>query len=176
MAYPVIRPGVTKAYGSRDPGTVFGRWTETDPAKIEQYKKYLETNPRAAASGLTLEKLTSGYHPVGSVPWEKTDRYAPYDKELVGHVLNQDNTPETVRDFDPRALHANQPSLVSPHFLHYFEGKEGLASDKDQRGNAMPFVYIQKSTGIHRILAGHHRAAAALVKGEPLRARFAIGE
>ena len=51
-------------------------------------------------------------------------------------------------------------------------------ADQHNIGNRYPFVYSRTREGgevDHLLLAGHHRAASALLKGEPLMARHVEG-
>lgn len=173
MAYPSISSHVESLYGSNDPAKLFGTWHETDPEKIAAAHRYIEKSGR---SDLSLESLTSGLRTITSVPWQQMNRFKPYDKPMVGKIVEGPSDTSSMRTFDPRMLHANQPSLVVAPFLHYFNREPGLARDKEQVGNLHPFVYIHRGTGVHRLLSGHHRAAAALLRGKPLHAKYAIGD
>lgn len=117
-------------------------------------------------------------HATTTVPWDrfaKTKESAVYDKELVDRTINLPRN-ENVEEFDPRLLTANQPHILSSGVRHYMTNQPSLYADKGQVGNQLPFVYVKKDTGQGIILAGHHRATAALLKGQPLRARTVIGE
>jgi hypothetical protein len=56
------------------------------------------------------------------------------------------------------------------------EDPEGENIGGDRRlGNDVPRIYHRIDDDRHIILTGHHRAAAALVKGEPLHAMVIHG-
>jgi hypothetical protein len=115
------------------------------------------------------------------VPWQSAghlkDR-GQYDNDLVQRTLRR---PPQLQDIDPVDLLATQPKIVRHHVEHYLSGdyeKTGKTSEHgDNLGNRFPFIYrrepnpLSPSSGVQNlILAGHHRAAAALVQGKPLRA------
>jgi hypothetical protein len=108
-------------------------------------------------------------------PWPKAGRqkHTPaFDQELVTRELSG---PPNLQEFDPRNLHATQPRVLSEHVGYYMDqptySQTGrTARDQDNVGNQYPFVY-QDRRGRNLLLAGHHRATAALLRGEPLRAR-----
>lgn len=111
-------------------------------------------------------------------PWPKAGRRKDrddYDKTLVRNELSG---PPHLEDVDPRILSATQGGLQRPALMHYMgldhrQTSEPYA-DKGNAGNKYPFVY-KREDGTNMILSGHHRATAALLKGEPLRARVVSG-
>lgn len=115
-------------------------------------------------------------------PWPQAGRskhVKDYDQDLVTNELR--GKPNLV-DIDPRMLHSTQPSIHRPGVQHYlgddYKRTGETYGDKGNLGNQWPLVYSrQNPTGPtqHIILAGHHRAGAALLKGEPLRARHVEG-
>lgn len=107
-------------------------------------------------------------------PWpsvSRTKKGLPYDKDVVRRVLSG---PPQLHDFDPRNLHATQPTILRSHVDYYLQPEYGntgrTSADQENVGNQHPFVY-QTPDGRNLLLAGHHRAAAAVLRGEPLRAR-----
>jgi hypothetical protein len=103
-----------------------------------------------------------------------------YDEEAVHKVLR--NPPE-LRDVDPRTLHSTQPAITRAGVKHYLSGeyeKSGTTfADQGNVGNRFPVVYRRSREGTDQVddilLSGHHRATAALIKGQPLRARVVEG-
>lgn len=119
-------------------------------------------------------------HSKTGIPWEQAGKNKSgltYDHSLVKRTIAIASN-EDIAEFDPRYLHGTQPSVTSPGVLHYLEKGQNspLYADQHQEGNQFPFVYIHGGTGQMRLLGGHHRATSALLKGEPLVARYAIGD
>lgn len=118
-------------------------------------------------------KLFNGA-PATGAPWPKASRlkHEPaFDKSRVNEVLQ---APPVLTDLDPRNLHSTQPKVLAEHVRHYmgdeYEQTGKTAADQGDVGNQYPVVYA-KGNGQNAILSGHHRATAALLKGEPLKAR-----
>lgn len=93
-----------------------------------------------------------------------------FDQELVDRALAD---ARLLRPVDPRVLHSTQPS-VTREGVRYYLGQEydrtGVTfADQFDRGNINPVVYKNKR-GQYIILSGHHRAAAALLRGRTLDA------
>lgn len=108
--------------------------------------------------------------PKTSAPWPAMGRrkdVKDYDHEAVREMLK--NPPE-LTPVDPRTLHATQPSITRHGVGHYLSGAEGTFADHGNPGNEHPVVY-HREDGQSLLLSGHHRAAAAMLKGEPLMAR-----
>lgn len=120
------------------------------------------------------------------VPWPSASRlkhYEDYDNSLVQEALRR---PPQLREIDPVDLHSTQNSIIRHHVEHYLSGeyeKTGQTSQHDYSvGNRFPVIYRREPSPINpssesqnMILAGHHRAAAALVQGRPLRAIYLEG-
>jgi hypothetical protein len=115
-------------------------------------------------------------------PWPSAGRskaLQDYDPEVVSGVIAR--APEDIAEVDPRTLHASQPWITSAGVEHYMSGQYEETgktfADSDNAGNVYPVVYMrevgERVTPI--ILSGHHRAAAALAQGRPLRALVARG-
>lgn len=120
------------------------------------------------------------------VPWRQpiqNKRRQMYSPDIVHHALSQPISPEHgLVPIDPRHLQATQPHLVRAAVQHYmgdqFRTTGQTFADQHNVGNRYPFVYSRTREGgetDHILLAGHHRAAAALLKGEPLMARHVEG-
>jgi hypothetical protein len=122
------------------------------------------------------EKLFNGA-PATMAPWPTASRMKGepvFDRERVSEALQ---APVELHEFDPRNLHATQPRVLREHVAHYMEGDRydlagETSADKGDVGNQYPMVY-RKGNGQDAIIAGHHRATTALLRGEPLRARVA---
>lgn len=117
-----------------------------------------------------------GTSPVTSAPWPRAGRskkLKDYDTAAVRAAMAVGR----LEDVDPRDLRSTQPSVTAPAVRHYLEGDDGLFADADQSGNQHPVIYRRRGPlGVENvILSGHHRAAAALLKGEPLKAIVAEG-
>lgn len=119
-------------------------------------------------------------------PWETAGHLKDrrqFKQELVNEALRR---PPQLQDIDPVDLLATQPSVLRHHVEHYMTGdyeRTGETSSKEATiGNRFPMVYrrepnpLNPDTGVQNlILSGHHRAAAALVQGKPLRAIIVEG-
>lgn len=120
---------------------------------------------------------------VRPIPWEQQARLKDrhdYDANLVQHAIRH---PEQHMDsVDPRNLHGSQPSITRQG-LHYYMHEPTWREtghtfkDNDQLMNRHPVVYTRepnprnpRNGPEHVLLSGHHRAAAALLRGEPLQA------
>ena len=92
-------------------------------------------------------------------------------KEAVIGGIRGTVHPEAI---DPRWLHMSQSSVTSSGVGYYLgdEWKRGgeTYADQGKAGNKHPLVYEHSGLGQRIILAGHHRAAAALAEGRPLHA------
>jgi hypothetical protein len=175
MAYDLsgpTNPVAHKAFGSNTIYSLFNKQGES--ALFERYGK-----PQAERLGDDPEEWRYETADKTTVPWQTAakSRTGPsYDKSLVDEELSSPST--HVFGFDPRKLHATQPWVTKEGTRHYLRhGTSGpLYADKDNVGNYMPLVYVHRNTGQMRLLSGHHRATAALIKGQELPARYVIGE
>jgi len=108
--------------------------------------------------------------------WEtRSKKGLKYDVDAVHEAIRK-NPPDLV-DVDPRTLHRTQPGLTKGG-VDYYQGSDyqrtgKTYADSATKGNTYPVV-LQRAEpgGVTRnvLLSGHHRATAALFKGEPLRA------
>jgi hypothetical protein len=118
-------------------------------------------------------------HATRPTPWREQSRSTKlqdYDHEAVKKVLREK---PVLEDVDPRILKSSQPSITRAGVSHYLSdgdhAKTGRTfADHGNVGNAHPVVYVHDN-GDHVLLSGHHRAAAALFEGRPLRARIVRG-
>ena len=92
--------------------------------------------------------------------------------EAVARVLNARPRLEQV---DPRGLLATQGGLDREGIRYYLGTgftRWGLTyADRHSVGNADPVILLRSRDGARLILAGHHRATVALLRGQPLLAR-----
>jgi hypothetical protein len=86
-------------------------------------------------------------------------------------------------DVDPRRLKATQPSVTRAG-VEYYMGEAHRRTgetfaDRMSSGNRYPVIYSRTHPVTGRvddmILSGHHRATAALLSGQFLRARYVEG-
>jgi hypothetical protein len=124
--------------------------------------------------GRGLDSLfPEGSSSIRTAPWQSASRRKAnqdYDPDVARHLLRN---PPSLSEVDPRTLRATQPMIHRPGVEHYMGSEYGETgrtfADNDKVGNKFPLVY-KREDGQSLILSGHHRAAAALAKGEPLRA------
>lgn len=104
--------------------------------------------------------------PLPSAPRRKDVK--DYDEDAVGRAIRSGVTSQV----DPTNLHATQPWVTQEGVRHYLEGREGNFADGHLLGNKHPVVYHREADGqvTSILLGGHHRATAALMKGEKLEA------
>jgi hypothetical protein len=141
-----------------------------------------ERTGRLHGSGRDGVNATFGNGPTGLTPWPRVGRLKgepAYDDELVQVELRKKPADIVLQNTDPRELWASQGGLVKQHveyYLHDLTWKLTAepSADKNQLGNRFPVVYF-RDDGRRIILSGHHRAAAALLNGEPLKARIVTG-
>lgn len=121
-----------------------------------------------------------GASPSTTAPWPPAPRWksrpAVYDKTAMANMLMR---PPQLQEFDPRNLHSSQRGVTLPGVTYYlgneYERTGETYADKSDIGNKYPIVYRNRQ-GMNVVVSGHHRAAAALLQGRPLRARFLTGE
>lgn len=116
--------------------------------------------------------------PKTTVPWPvhgQLKTMPKIDPRLVEAVLA---TPAVLTQVDPTSLSANQPWVVAEHVAYYLGDRWShtgrTSADQGDRGNRFPLV-LPDHRGRPTIVAGHHRATAALLLGRPLLARVAPG-
>lgn len=120
-----------------------------------------------------------GPKPSTTVPWpqvKKLKARKTFDERLVARSITH---PEefSIEQIDPRELHATQPSVTRGGVKHYMEGglDYGKSQGDNRLGNDVPRVYHRLDDDHQFLLSGHHRAAAALLRGEPLHAMMIKG-
>ena len=108
-------------------------------------------------------------------PWPKAGKMkdqSHINRDLIRSALSR---PPELEDVDPRPLRSTQPNILREHVKYYMDrGAYDLtgrtARDPHQVGNMFPTIYVRPNDQWD-ILSGHHRATAALLRAEPLRAR-----
>lgn len=122
--------------------------------------------------GKGIEALfPKGSGPVTPAPWPRARRskkLKDYDANAVSAARREGK----LEEIDPRDLRSTQPSVTAPGVRHYMNGDAGLYSDADKSSNQYPIVYERTGPdGVveRMLLSGHHRATAALLKGEKLK-------
>lgn len=120
-----------------------------------------------------------GSAPIRTAPWPSMGRsklVMDYDPGIVQEALHR---PPVLHEIDPRTLRATQPSITRQGVDFYthdetYRTTGRTFADQGNVGNKFPFIY-EREDGQRLILAGHHRSAAALAKGEPVVARLERG-
>ncbi len=119
-------------------------------------------------------------NPTGSPPFPRAGRRKDrqdYDREAVRRLLFKSGPPQLL-EMDPRTLSCTQPGLQRAAAVYYLGNEHKCTgepyADKSNVGNRHPVIYLRED-GTNMILSGHHRAAAALLRGELLRARVVEG-
>lgn len=96
-------------------------------------------------------------------------------QEAVRAVVHR---PPVLHLVDPRELLATQGGLDREGIRFYLGPAYpdvGLTyADREDPGNADPVVYVRARDRAHLILAGHHRATVALLRGQPLLTRLVV--
>lgn len=125
-----------------------------------------------------IDALFGGHVQTG-VPWPGVGRLKGrpyYDHAAVRDVLQ---SPPQLEDVDARHLFATQPSVIRPGVAHYlgqdYHQTGRTYADHSNVGNQYPVVYTDRQ-GQNIILSGHHRATAALLSGQFLKARRVWGD
>jgi hypothetical protein len=117
-------------------------------------------------------------------PWRQAGglkTHMPFEQEKVNEAVRQPES--SLTDVDPRNLKATQPYIMRApleHYMHPQAQESGRTyADREQAGNRYPVIYSRThpATGDveNLILSGHHRATAALLGGQFLRARYVQG-
>ena len=113
-----------------------------------------------------------GDGPETVAPWPRagqSKRRGSFDQGRVDDALRN----PVLSEVDPRNLHSTQPSITRQGVDYYmgseYEETGRTFADQGQAGNRYPVVYSRED-GQNLALSGHHRAAAALLRGETLRA------
>jgi hypothetical protein len=128
------------------------------------------------AFGGGVSALFPNREPKIVTPWPSAPRSKyepPYD---VGRVQQEVAGPAHLEEIDPRNLHAMQPWVTLEGVQHYassnvYDRTGQTFADSGSALNQYPVVW-QDARGRRKIVSGHHRAAASLVRGVPLRARL----
>lgn len=124
--------------------------------------------------------------PTTVVPWDRAGRRKDredYDRGALHAELSKPVDERALHDVDPRYLHAYQPGITRGGVQHYLTDEYHLSgrtfADHEMVGNQHPVIYrragLDGAATQNMILSGHHRAAVALLRGDPLRARVVEG-
>ena len=111
-----------------------------------------------------------------SVPWEQapTDIMRRLDPAVRGSWPSA-----PMEEVDPANLKASQRALTGAGMRHYFGATDFAQLHDVNRGpsNLHPIVYRSTDPAYPHdiLLSGHHRAAASLLMGRPLRALVVTG-
>jgi len=157
MSKPMLRSGKERSVPDLNPGQFYGKGFD-----------YL---------------FPEGGQAKARVPWPQAGKlksHEDYDPPTVGRMLSK---PIELTDVDPRTLSARQTAITREGVSYYMGeeyGKTGHTfADQEQEGNKHPIVYRRsgyaEGPSTNMLLSGHHRATAALLKGEPLKARIVEG-
>lgn len=165
-------------YSATQPRDKEGQWASGSSAREAAWQAHRRTLTSLSQAsiersyGKGIEGIFGNSQTTTPVPWPSAPRkkgQKPIDRELIREALNNPK----IEGVDPRLLHATQPNIVRTHADYYMTDaykKTGkTAADQGNPTNAFPMIYVNRD-GKHIILSGHHRAAAALAKGEPLPA------
>ena len=126
-----------------------------------------------------LDALFSGGAERTPTPWPRGDRSKQgrtWDQAEVDRLLR---SPVDLMDVDPRELYCSQPWILRHHVGYYLTGAWELtgrpSADVAEEHNRFPVV-VRNRAGRLLVLSGHHRTAAALLAGRPLRARVVAAD
>ena len=115
-----------------------------------------------------------GAHPRASAPWPRAPRRKHQPAVDLGAVAALVQSPVALRDVDPRGLWSGQPWVLREHVSYYRTGRwertGETSADRFSELNQYPVVF-DDHRGRPVIVAGHHRATAALLAGRPLTVR-----
>lgn len=169
--------GVELAFDPNQPRDERGRWTSgaggggeiitASAADIERHERLFGANDIDA---LFNEALRT------SVPFPSARRLKTeprFDSAKITELLK---SPPVLTSIDPRALRSNQPSVTRDGVAYYMTDEYAISgrtfADGHDAGNKFPIVQVRERTGEHIIVSGHHRATAALLRGENLQVRL----
>lgn len=113
----------------------------------------------------------------GGLKSDMAPEYRAARSEAIAKVLQ---APPELVDVDPRTLSKNQPSVTRAGVQHYLSNPQfhetgETFADQGNSGNRYPTVYRRARDQSNIILSGHHRAMAALMRGQALKARIVEG-
>lgn len=151
------------------------------PSDIHPYH-FLRESVRTAATERAQRAWGShdldalfGDAPTTATPFRQAGRSKDrkdYDPELIRQALT-DPQEHHLQLHDPRELRATQPSITRSGVQYYLTDEYRRTgrtfADQHNLGNRHPVVY-RREDGQSLLLSGHHRAAVALLRGEPLQA------
>ena len=143
------------------------------PLQLDPADSRFINTPAGKLFGKGIDAAFHSESGMTTTPWPSMTKrrdLQDYDTSLVQEALA---APHRLQDFDPRDLWATQPNVTQPGVEYYMGNtylERGLTYEVGNNpGNRYPVVY-RRSDGQNLILSGHHRAMAALLSGQPLRA------
>ena len=112
-------------------------------------------------------------------PWPQASRLKHREEFDMGRVQAAvADRSYPLSDVDPRYLARRQPSITRGGVQYYttpqYDKSGETFAEQHSELNRYPTIY-RRENGDNLILSGHHRAAAALAAGRPLRARVVEG-
>lgn len=128
-----------------------------------------------------------GVGPTAGMPFERARGSAAigraYDLDIARDAIRDKDFPVT--EVDPRTLSSTQPSVTRDGVRFYMSDEYKQSgetyADLNHRagahsaGNKVPIVYHTEDGKENVILSGHHRATAALLSGQMLKAKVVTG-
>lgn len=156
-----------------------------DPNEMSYFARQRET-ARSLHGRKSLDAMFPGQTPTAIVPFPSASQRKGkrlYNQEAVTAELNLPGRTRTV-DIDPRILSGSQPGVTRAGVEYYtggeYERSGRTFAEQHNVGNQFPFVVSKRRPVVHEggpshehvIISGHHRASAALLRGERLRTRW----
>ena len=112
------------------------------------------------------------------VPWPYPGGLKSVDRIDQNQVRQVLASPAVLTEVDPTTLNANQTWILAEHvassLTDQWQGTGRTSANQWEVMNRFPLV-LPDYRGRPTIVAGHHRAAAAMLLGRPLLARVAPG-
>ena len=135
----------------------------------------MQLDPEQVEQGLA--QLFNGC-PRTVVPWQSAVRAKQGRDTDLKEIRQILNSRVVLCEVDPLALRASQPYILLEHVRYYLRSEWAhtgrTSADRSVVLNRFPLV-IPDDRGNLRIVAGHHRAAAALITGQALLVRTRVG-
>lgn len=150
----------------------------------DQFTQQLSEMPDNASARLWGQGKGALFHeesgPTTPAPFPRAGRSKrrhDYEKPAVKEAI-ESGVPQPV---DPRKLSSTQPSVTRGGVEHYmgdeYKRTGETFADQSNPGNKFPVVYVRQTEPPEALLlSGHHRATAALLRGEQLDAIVTGGD
>jgi hypothetical protein len=151
---------------------------ESDPSDFDMRGTPYHVPHRLYGQGIEAMfpggKLTAMPHssgPANLLRLRNVNGHDPIRETLIASVRGEVHP----QHIDPRWLKMTQSAVTRPGVRYYAEDPTyhetgETYADKGNVGNMVPVIYQHSDWGVRLILSGHHRAAAALAMGKPLKA------